>query len=145
MEGFSGSDGDPFVISAENPLDRYLLSIYIDVRLANDPDLKRLVSTKSWGQTRTTHNTRDRNVAASRLRGFKMRVVLAAIGAAFLLGPMWLMVLRPGVYTSLVAVTVFVSAFGIFMAWALNEGKDVLASTAAYAAVLVVFVGTNGP
>lgn len=53
------------------------------------------------------------------------------------------MMLQGGLYTSLISTTAFVSGFGILMTYFLGEGKDVLASTAAYAAALVVFVGTS--
>lgn len=74
---------------------------------------------------------------------FKDRVLLAAVGGAFLVGPMWLMVLQSGLYTTLITTTVSVAGFGILMAYFLEEGKDVLGSTAAYATVLVVFVGAS--
>jgi hypothetical protein len=69
------------------------------------------------------------------------RLGVSAIGATFLIAPMWLMMLQGGLYLSLASTTVFVAVFGIFAASFLDEHVHVLSSTAAYAAVLVVFVG----
>lgn len=74
---------------------------------------------------------------------FLVRLSTAIIGGSFLIGPMWLMVLRPQVYTGLISTTAFVSVFGLLMTWLLDSPRSVLSTTAAYAAVLVVFVGTN--
>ncbi|KAI0893043.1 hypothetical protein F4806DRAFT_478021 [Annulohypoxylon nitens] len=58
---------------------------------------------------------------------------------------MWLMMLNDGLYTALISTTVFVAVFGALMAVVLDRHMDILSSTAAYAAVLVVFVGlTSG-
>lgn len=72
---------------------------------------------------------------------FVRRLMIAAFGAAFLIGPMWLMMKKTDLNTKLVSTTVFVTVFGLLMAYFIEEYKDVLSSTAAYAAVLVVFVG----
>ncbi|KAK4208720.1 hypothetical protein QBC37DRAFT_296033 [Rhypophila decipiens] len=74
---------------------------------------------------------------------FIHRLVIAAFGAAFLIGPMWLMMLRTELWTKLISTTVFVAVFGLIMAYFVKEDNDVLSSTAAYAAVLVVFVGLS--
>ncbi|KAK4188123.1 hypothetical protein QBC35DRAFT_451566 [Podospora australis] len=74
---------------------------------------------------------------------FSRRLFIALAGATFLIGPMWLMMLRIEVYTKLVSTTVFVAVFGLLMAYFVEEYKDVLSSTAAYAAVPVVFVGLS--
>lgn len=87
--------------------------------------------------------TRSDNQHRTWFQSFQKRVEIATIGGAFLIGPMWLMVLRSTLYTSLIATTAFVTVFGFIMALYIEDDKDVLASTAAYAAVLVVFVGTS--
>ncbi|KAM7201626.1 hypothetical protein V8F33_003175, partial [Rhypophila sp. PSN 637] len=152
MEKRSKSIRDPFLATGEYAVDNYVLNCNIDNILADDSSIKLASSLRPWEphQTRDPlHNfepicgTRSGNIARSWYHGFKNRVVLAALGGAFLIGPMWLMVLRAGDLTGLIATTGFVAAFGITMAYFLEEGKDVLASTAAYAAVLVVFVGTS--
>jgi len=72
---------------------------------------------------------------------FRNRLGMAAFGGFFLLAPMWLMVKHRTLYTALVSTTAFVAVFGFIMA---AQGQiDVLSSTAAYAAVLVVLVGLN--
>ena len=74
---------------------------------------------------------------------FVIRLGMAAIGGSFLIGPMWLMVLHNTRYTALISTTVYVLIFGVIMALVQKSLMDVLSITAAYAAVLVVFVGTN--
>jgi hypothetical protein len=76
-------------------------------------------------------------------RSLHGRFGMAAVGGAFLIAPMWLMVLHRTLYTGLVSTTVFVIFFGIVMAFFIEKGLDVMTTTAAYAAVLVVFVGLN--
>lgn len=77
-------------------------------------------------------------------QSFWNRVKMATIGGIFLLGPMWLMVLaKTWRYTGLVTTTACVFLFGLYMSFAVEKPMDVLTSTAAYAAVLVVFVGVN--
>ncbi|KAK2022783.1 hypothetical protein LX32DRAFT_686945 [Colletotrichum zoysiae] len=147
MESRSKSIRDPFLATGEYNVDNYVLNCNIDSALAND--IKGEVdSLKPWdvgpdASSDPITGTRRSNVAKTWYRGFKERLVIAAAGGAFLVGPMWIMVLKDGLYASLVSTTAFVTAFGILMAYFLNEAKDVLASTAAYAAVLVVFVGSS--
>lgn len=77
-------------------------------------------------------------------QSFWNRVKMATVGGVFLIGPMWAMVLsNDWRYTGLITTTVFVAVFGLSMSAALDKPMDVLSSTAAYAAVLVVFVGVN--
>jgi hypothetical protein len=87
--------------------------------------------------------TRIENKVKSERRLFWTRVGTAAIGGAFFIGPMWLMVLHRTRYTVLVSTTVFVTFFGLTMAFWLKNEMDVLSSTAAYAAILIVFVGVT--
>jgi hypothetical protein len=68
---------------------------------------------------------------------------MAAIGGAFLIGPMLLMVLHKTLLTTLLTSSICVFAFGLLMAMFLEKPFDVLSATAAYAAVLVVFIGTS--
>ncbi|KAF5526010.1 hypothetical protein CGCA056_v002480 [Colletotrichum aenigma] len=149
MEHRSKSIRDPFLATGEYNVDNYVLNCNINSSLANEIT-SHAQSIKTWdtgldGPSELITGTRGNNVAKTWYRGFKERIMIAATGGAFLVGPMWIMVLKKGLYTSLITTTAFVTAFGILMAYFLNEAKDVLASTAAYAAVLVVFVGTNSP
>jgi len=68
---------------------------------------------------------------------------MAVFGSAFLIGPMLIMVLYPSRTTSLVTTTVSVVLFAMLVAALLEDKNDVLNATAAYTAVLVVFVGTS--
>jgi hypothetical protein len=70
------------------------------------------------------------------------KVVFATVGGAFLAGPMWLMVFVKTQYASLISTWVFVFAAGLFAAWKIDDQIAVLSTTATYAAVLIVFVGT---
>ncbi|KAF4929818.1 hypothetical protein CGCVW01_v001283 [Colletotrichum viniferum] len=70
--------------------------------------------------------------------------VWAVVGNLFLIGPMILMVLKPGLITSLVTTSVCVTIFAAVAPKFLDKIGDVMSATAAYAAVLVVFVGTSG-
>lgn len=152
MEKRSKSIRDPFLATGEFSIDNYVLNRNINTILANDPTIEPASSIFPW-EPRDSNDpsrrfepicgTRGDNIARTWYLGFKDRILLAALGGAFLIGPMWLMVLRNGELTGLIATTGFVAVFGIVMAYFLDEGKDVLASTAAYAAVLVVFVGTS--
>lgn len=73
------------------------------------------------------------------------RLRMAGFGGAALIVPMLIMALRPGLVVNLVTTSVATILFGTAAAFMLSgsSGQDVLASTAAYAAVLVVFVGAS--
>ena len=68
---------------------------------------------------------------------------MAAVGRAFIIGPMLLMVLSDTKVTALCTSSVCVFAFGFLLARTFENPFDVMSATAAYAAVLVVFVGSN--
>jgi hypothetical protein len=74
------------------------------------------------------------------------RLLMGIIGGIALIGPMLLMVLHRDLDTSIITASVatFIFASGLTGVKSL-AGKDVLAATAAYAAVLVVFVGSSLP
>jgi hypothetical protein len=77
---------------------------------------------------------------------FISRLSMALFGGAALIAPMLIMTLHPTRLTSLLTTSVFVLAVGVALAWWMKDAasKDIMGSTAAYAAVLVVFVGTGG-
>lgn len=91
-------------------------------------------------------DTRTNAAKAQKRENYAKRAVMAVIGGAFLVGPMLIMVLHPGLVTSLVTTSACVVVFGLVIALPglLDKPSDVLSATAAYAAVLVVFVGTSG-
>jgi hypothetical protein len=60
-----------------------------------------------------------------------------------LVAPMLIMTLHRTKLTSLLTTPLFVVAVGVVLAWQLEDAKnqDIVAAPAAYAAVLVIFVG----
>ena len=76
---------------------------------------------------------------------FFERLLLGAFGGIMLIGPMLLMVLKYDRNTTLITTSVATAMFTLLLAVFARGmlGKDVLAIVAAYAAVLVVFVGTS--
>lgn len=73
------------------------------------------------------------------------RLLLGSFGGLMLIGPMILMVLNYNRNTALITTSVATVLFILILATFARgmAGKDVLAAVAAYAAVLVVFVGTS--
>lgn len=71
------------------------------------------------------------------------KVAMAVIGGSFLIISMLVMVLHPGLVTSLITTSACVFGFGLVLSIFLNAPFEVLSGTAAYAAGLVVFVGTG--
>ncbi|KAI9745420.1 MAG: hypothetical protein M1818_000954 [Claussenomyces sp. TS43310] len=72
------------------------------------------------------------------------RFAMAVAGGIALIIPVVIMTEYPGKIESLVTTSISVILFAIFLTWySKADEKDILAATAAYAAVLVVFVGTN--
>lgn len=76
--------------------------------------------------------------------GFWERTLFALVGGGFLIGPMLLMVLHNTRVTALVSTSIAVILCGVLAAWKLTDPLSVVSVTAAYAAVLVVFIGTSG-
>lgn len=76
---------------------------------------------------------------------FFKRSAFALLGGFALIIPMLVMKLNPTTLTVCLTTTLFVIAAALLLALFMRdtEPKDVLSITAAYAAVLVVFVGTS--
>ncbi|KAG6356268.1 hypothetical protein INS49_015655 [Diaporthe citri] len=74
------------------------------------------------------------------------RILMGIFGGIALICPVLVMVLYPSRNTNLVTVSVATILFAFLLAFGASDGtgKDVLAATAAYTAVLVVFFGTSG-
>jgi hypothetical protein len=142
-------DQDPFIVTGERLIERQMLEAAMKEKEHEADPLEGAESTMEWEpcdvHPKPVDGVRYSNFRESWIRGFQRRLSAAAVGGTFLIGPMWLMVLRHTLYTSLVATTVCVSIFGFTMALLLEGLIDVLSSTAAYAAVLVVFVGLTVP
>jgi hypothetical protein len=158
----SVSDEDPFVATTENGTVNWMLGKICAERWDEWPGRDGIIANQEWSKIFKAEDsidkarppsvssppiggTRRAEVQKKYLRSLKGRLLTAAVGAVFLIGPMWLMVLHHTRYTSLISTSVFVGVFGMLMARSLEKPMEVLTSTAAYAAVLVVFVGTNSP
>ena len=78
-------------------------------------------------------------------REFLSRLRMALFGGVSLIVPMLIMKLHATLLTQLVTTSVFIVAVGVGLAWYMRDAqkRDILAATATYAAVLVVFVGTT--
>jgi hypothetical protein len=72
------------------------------------------------------------------------RFIIAVVGGLFLVGPMLIMAIRPSTTKSLITVSAFVFLFAIVLTFGIRVTNiEGLVSTATYAAVLVVFVGSS--
>lgn len=74
-----------------------------------------------------------------------LRLTMALFGGVALIAPMLIMSLHQSLKVALITTSVATILFGIIIGFGAKDssGKDVLGATAAYAAVLVVFVGTS--
>ncbi len=132
---------DPFLVTGERTVDDFVLHNVL-ANVATDDLGVPIPVTGPWEEkSQPIGGTRNENVARSWAKGFYSRIAMAALGGFLLVGPMWLMVLHNTLYTCLITTTVFVAVFGLLMARFLEKPMDVMSATAAYAAVLVVFVG----
>lgn len=136
---------DPFYVTGERFIERCMLHAAMKNRENDIDPLQYSDSVGEWEkegiQPVSIGGTRDRNFHQAWVKDFRKRIGVAMVGGIFLIAPMWLMVLHNTLYTSLIATTVCVALFGLLMASVLEKPIDVMSSTAAYAAVLVVFVG----
>lgn len=88
--------------------------------------------------TRKNHNLK------SSLGAFWKRLYMALFGGVALVAPMLIMVLYKHFLTSVLTTSIAVFVFALVVAtFSTSSPETVLASVAAYAAVLVVFVGTS--
>lgn len=73
------------------------------------------------------------------------RLAMALFGGVALIVPTVIMAKFEGINVSLITTSVSVVIFALLLGYGATDstGKDVLAATAAYTAVLVVFVGTS--
>ncbi|KAK0645408.1 hypothetical protein B0T16DRAFT_139687 [Cercophora newfieldiana] len=81
----------------------------------------------------------------ARKHAFVSRLLMASFGGIALLLPTIIMSKVQEINVSLITTSVAVLVFGLALVFGATDstGKDVLAATAAYTAVLVVFVGTS--
>lgn len=149
MTKFSKSPDDPFIASSERCHDnKTLRNVLLDYRLTPETlvgllaDKNRVTPTGPWESSqgdnvRAITTTRGK----AQKRALSIRIIGAVLGGAFLIGPMWLVVLRRHIFLSLGVTTGCVTVFGLLMAFELGELGDVFTATFAYAAILMVFVG----
>lgn len=91
-----------------------------------------------------TFNERTRVNKDRNLKELTARLAAAVLGGIALIGPMLLMVLRQDKTTNLITTCVAVLVFAIMMAqYSTGSKETIVATVAAYAAVLVVFVGSQ--
>jgi len=83
--------------------------------------------------------------AERRKRRLLSRMAMSTFGGLTLIVPMLIMAMDPRRITTLVTTSVFTLAVGLILAFWMDEAesKDMIGATAAYAAVLVVFVGAG--
>ncbi|KAK3295251.1 uncharacterized protein B0H64DRAFT_143298 [Chaetomium fimeti] len=81
----------------------------------------------------------------ARKHAFASRFTMALFGGIALILPTVIMSKLQGINVSLITTSIAVFLFGLALAFGATDstGKDVLTATAAYTAVLVVFVGTS--
>ncbi|KAK3682811.1 hypothetical protein B0T22DRAFT_444978 [Podospora appendiculata] len=141
---------DPFLVSSTKMIDYDVINELLeDIADTSNParsDLSHLRAASQpdqtvplFGGSRTLTNKRHS------LKGFLQRLSMAILGGGFLIAPMFIMVYHPGRVSTLATSSAFVFAFGVVMSFYLDRPFDVLSGTAAYAAVLVVFVGASQP
>lgn len=142
---------DYFLATGERDVDRFVTDCVIcqtvgdhkNLNLHKDPENQDddLIPSQPWDKGRQIGDTRDR----ISFRDLLARFVMGAIGAAMLLGPMWIMmrVKKWQPYTSLTTTTLCVATFCVGAIFFLEKPFDVLSATAAYAAFLVVLVSLN--
>ncbi|KAH7351294.1 hypothetical protein BKA65DRAFT_550256 [Rhexocercosporidium sp. MPI-PUGE-AT-0058] len=152
-----GAKNNPFIITTDASFGRVLLRQCLEKidsdRGAPNTWSEDLTNHLSWVRAHPSPNRSTARTLFWRSRKFLNRTdafkrflsrfLMAFIGGALLVGPMHIMVLHPGTILSLIITSVSVLIFGILAAVVLEKMFDILSVTAAYAAVLVVFVGAN--
>ncbi|KAI1475878.1 hypothetical protein F4774DRAFT_428560, partial [Daldinia eschscholtzii] len=146
---------DPFLIRSERKVDSAILEEAL-LQLPTEKLDRRLFTRNRRGKLKfnlappleeeptAIGGTRTEMTQKQRTEEFLKRIVVSVIGGAFLVVPVWIMVLIKSTYTSLITTTAFVFVGGFAAAGVLKDNLQVVSVTAAYAAVLVVFVGANG-
>ena len=130
-----GKQSDPFLLSTDDPMNCKLLE---DVGLAwGDPKRK----LPQLGPDRLETSKRRSQMARS-----MRRLLMSLLGGLALLAPFLIIELIAGQLVRLIATSAFTMFFAVLLALGSDTDPDRLALViAAYAAALVVFVGTNPP
>jgi VIT1/CCC1 family predicted Fe2+/Mn2+ transporter len=138
-----GYEEDPFLMKSSRALERSILET---TKLIPDHVLPAgplpLPTDHANPQLRDLGRN-EANKAASRNSRI-LRFTMAGIGALLLLVPMLIMANIPGKNASLITTCIALMIFSVLIPLLTELGpNEILATTAAYAAVLVVFVGTS--
>ncbi|KAK7911761.1 hypothetical protein PG985_014242 [Apiospora marii] len=137
MNKWNKDSKDPFIITGQRLADYHVLETVLRGRYDDTNSNLDLVKVPGpWEQN-------IQPVGGSRDDNYWRRVRMAMLGAVFLLFPMFIMSLFNWLATCLMTACGCVVLFGLTMAWSLSEPKEILSSTAAYAAILAVFVGLS--
>ena len=98
------------------------------------------------GQALKERYKKDRKYHRLRRRNeMPQRLTAAVFGGLSVIVPMLIMAINPSQAKTLVTSSVAVLVFALILAWRSSANMEtLLATTAAYAAVMVVFVGVNG-
>lgn len=149
MTKYSSQRYDPFIASSERLHDKYFLNKELNRIGATPSELEELKPfAPAAGPWEIETNGRGAQpLLSTRMAAVKKalwsRVGGALVGGAFLIGPMWGLVLKREVYFHLGLTTGCVFVFGLLIAWYLKNLEAVFTATLAYAAVLMVFVGVS--
>ena len=146
----NGFDDDPFVLTSSRQLERCYMKDHGLLEYARNEHGDRLLES---GLAGTYDDPQAPNVLGTgrnaRLHGERQtltlrKLVYAYFGGAALLVPMIIMVLVPNLICTLITTSAFVLVFcGVVALVSELQPGEILAATATYAAVLVVFVGTT--
>ncbi len=119
------------------------LAIMMDANLVKEYPLKpRLHVSNYIGDGGRNHKQDTRQRLSQDLLN---RIEMALFGGVVVVAPMLIMTLHRTFLTTLLTTSLFVLVVGLILAWSMDSAqpKDILTATAAYAAILVVFVGTT--
>ncbi|RFU81439.1 hypothetical protein TARUN_751 [Trichoderma arundinaceum] len=145
MARFSSSPDDPFIASSERTHDDIFLTRAVTLYGKDAASIAPIESATRMGPWEDGHHQYVKPIAHTRgetqKKALLSRIWGGMIGGAFLIGPMWLLVMKQELYLSLGVTTGCVVGFGLLMAWTLGSLEAVFGATFAYAAVLMVFVG----
>lgn len=138
-----GYEDDPFLLKTSRAIDRQILEA---VGLVPDHVLPSGPLPPAEDSENPQLRPHGRNEANKTARGHSRseRLLFASVGGLSLIVPMLIMANVPGKVASLMTTCVALLIFVVVIAFLTKlSPNEVLATTAAYAAVLVVFVGTS--
>jgi VIT1/CCC1 family predicted Fe2+/Mn2+ transporter len=138
-----GYEQDPFLMKSSRTLERSILEA---TKLVPDHVLPAgpLPLPIDHDSPQLRYTGRNEANKATRHNNRVLRFTMAGIGALLLVVPMLIMANIPGKTASLITTCIALLIFSVLIPLLTELGpNEILATTAAYAAVLVVFVGTS--